>query len=143
MLHAMRHRDQRWLARAIALIVLLGALAPTVSRWLHHGGAGAITPLALLEVCMTREGGPSTIVTKQVANTPLGERNAPAGEVHVDHCPFCLMHGDGHGMAPPSALAALPPSRLSHALPSLFLSAPRPLNAWATALARAPPSMSA
>ncbi len=143
-LHTLRHTHRTWLAWTAALLVLLGALAPTVSRWLH---AGPSLPLALMEVCTTREGGPSLIVYR--APDTMGRHATPDSEVpahpahaaHLDHCPFCLLQGEGHGLPPPTGMAVLAPAAPGTELPPLFLSAPRTLPAWAPSLARAPPAL--
>lgn len=115
-----------WIA---ALAILLGALAPTVSRWLSTASP---LNLALLEVCTTRTGGPSTIVLKST-----GEQ--PADHATLDHCPLCLVHSDDAGLPPPAHAVALI-TGLTDAPPALFLQGHSPLPVWAAALARAPPS---
>jgi hypothetical protein len=64
---------------------------------------------------------------------------APADARHLlEHCPLCMLQVDGLGLPPdgPQRIAAL---ALGHALPMLFLRAPRPLPAWLSAQPRAPP----
>lgn len=78
-----------WLA---VLVMVLGALAPTVSHALAHGGAAVGT-----EVCSSS--GPHTIST----DSPAG----PESAMFLVHCPFCLLHTDR--VAPPP-----------HLLPYLF-----------------------
>jgi hypothetical protein len=119
-----------------ACAILLGALAPTVSRWLAAHGAqrSSVAALAMMEVCVSRPDGPSVIVLKQRADQP-------ADHMKMDHCPLCVLHADHAGL-PPTEVAALPVMRLQEVTPSLFLHAPRPLPVWAAALARAPPTLS-
>lgn len=58
-----------------------------------------------------------------------------------DHCQACTQQGDH--LAPPAAPPnGLQTSMLGGAVPRLFLQAPRPLHAWATAQPRAPPILS-
>jgi hypothetical protein len=123
-----------------AWAILLGALAPTVSRWLATHGAprSSDAALAMMEVCVSRPDGPSVIVLRQRTDQPAQE---PAGHMKMDHCPLCVLHADHAGL-PPTELAALPVIRLKDETPSLFLHAPRPLPVWAAALARAPPALS-
>lgn len=122
-----------------AWAILLGALAPTVSRWLaSHQAQGASAALAMMEVCVSRPDGPSVIVLKSRVDQPT---NQPADHMKMDHCPLCVMHADHAGLPPP-AVALLPAMRLKDVTPSLFLHAPRPLPVWAAALARAPPTLS-
>ena len=59
---------------------------------------------------------------------------------HMDHCPLCGLTAGGMVMAVASPALA-EPSNLSHLLPALFLHAPRPLFAWASVQARAPPGL--
>ena len=56
----------------------------------------------------------------------------------TEHCPACTLQADGAALPPSDAPAWLPPE-LGTALPRLFLQAPRPLHAWASAQPRAPP----
>lgn len=53
-------------------------------------------------------------------------------------CPYCAIH-HGAPSLPPSAVVWAPSPALQFERPFLFLQAPRPLFAWAPALARAPP----
>lgn len=129
-MHARRIPHQHWIVWVTALVVLMAALAPTVSRWLALALTG---PLALQEVCVSRGVGPSVIMLKSKA--------APAGNhVLLDHCPLCVLQADHLGL-PPTHLAVLPVSGLRDQAPALFLHAPRTLSIWAAAQARAPPAV--
>ncbi len=129
-MHARRTPHQRWIIWVTALVVLMAALAPTVSRWLASTQTG---PLALQEICVSRSAGPSVILLKA--------KTAPAGDhVLLDHCPLCVLQADQHGL-PPTQQAMLPASSLRHEVPALFLHAPRTLAIWAAAQARAPPAV--
>jgi len=120
-----KNRSIAWIA---SVVILLGALAPTVSRWLANANG---TPLALMEVCASRIGAPSILLLKSAPDDS-------SGKLKMDHCPLCVMHADALGL-PPSRFDAPILNTLSDALPSLFLNAPHPLHVWAAALARAPP----
>lgn len=122
----------RWIIWMTAMVVLMAALAPTVSRWLASTQSG---PLALQEVCVSRGAGPSVIMLK-AKGTPAGEH------VLLDHCPMCVLQADHLGL-PPASLALLPISTASDEAPTLFLHAPRTLAVWAAAQARAPPAVQA
>lgn len=127
---ARRTSHPRWIIWVTALVVLMAALAPSVSRWLASSSTG---PLALQEVCASRDIGPSMIMLKY--------RAAPAGDhVLLDHCPLCVLQADHLGL-PPAQLARLPAGGLRDKVPALFLHAPRPLAIWAAAQARAPPAV--
>jgi len=123
MLQGHRHPHRRaatWLA---LLLWVLATLAPTVSRAMAHV-QGEVAPWA--QVCSTTP-----------ANT-TPEGGALAQHL-MDHCPMCALQA-GHAMAPPPvASAALPTLALSQAMPPLWLHAPSPLFAWASAQPRAPP----
>lgn len=135
MLAASRHH--RWAIWVAVCAILLGALAPTVSRWLAHARP-ASSALAMLEVCVSRPGLPSVIMLK--AN-PYQPAKQPIDHLKMDHCPLCVLHADHAGL-PPSEVAAMPVLALRDITPVLFLQAPQPLAVWAAALARAPPALS-
>jgi len=126
---ALRHRLRRltWIALTAMLAL---ALLPTLS----HALAFARGDGALAEIC-TPQG------AKLVA--PGGETPAPDGTLlgHLDHCPLCSLHGAALGL-PPVAVRHVEPSSLAHAVPPLFLAAPRRLFAWSAARPRGPPSFS-
>ena len=155
-----------------AMVVLAGTLAPTVSRWLQAASTLPV-PLAMLEVCVTREGLPSKIVLKargaawqtallnnapqtappnvppdappiaELATAmPVDASSAPPTGHPIDHCPFCLLQGDGHALPPTPCAPGLAVVAPRGGVPPLFLHAPRPLHAWAAAPARAPPVLS-
>lgn len=126
-MHARAKPSHRWIVWMTALVFLMAALAPTVSRWMS---ATSPIPLALQEVCVSRGVGPSVIVHKP---HPAG---APAT---LDHCPLCVLQGDQLGL-PPAQLATLAVNTLTDEAPALFLHAPRTLSIWAAAQARAPPA---
>lgn len=131
---------RRWVAWMAAVAILLGALAPTVSRWLAASQAGrsgtaGLAARSLLEVCASRADTPSLRVLKRVpADVP--------GKMALDHCPLCSLHADKLGM-PPTTLPLAVLSLHRAELPKLFLNAPRPLHVWPAALARAPPATQA
>jgi hypothetical protein len=131
-LNSLRHRLHRlsW----IALLAIFGlALAPTIS----HALAAASGNSAYTEIC-TPQG------TRLVALDDGGAAKAqPAGPLppslgHLDHCPFCGLAGHAPAL-PPALLVWQLDDGLAHAVPRLFLQAPRALYAWAPAQARAPP----
>ncbi len=102
--------------------LVVAALAPGISRALVFA-QGSLAPWSV--VCS---------VPADASSVPMHE------SVHLlEHCAWCSLHADQ--LAPPPAEASvLPTSALRHAVPALFLHAPRPLPAWATAQARAPPA---
>lgn len=107
------------MARVMLFILVGAALAPGVSRALALV-QGQLAPWSV------------------VCSAPTGE---PADDGHaarhqLEHCAWCQLHQAQ--MAPPATML-LPAPALQHAVPPLFLHAPRPLPAWATAQARAPP----
>jgi len=114
----------------IALTAMLAlALMPALSHALSFARG---VPSALSEVC-TPQGAKLVAPTEQAP-----EPAAPLA--HLDHCPFCALQAAvGLPPAPAQSVAAL---GLTHAVPPLFLAAPRPLFAWAAAQPRAPPARS-
>jgi hypothetical protein len=58
----------------------------------------------------------------------------------MDHCPLCSLQPDLTGPVPAPELTLATPL-LSRAMPALFYTAPRPLQAWAAVQARAPPAL--
>jgi hypothetical protein len=115
-----------WIA---ALAILLASLAPAVS----HALASA-TDSNWVEIC-TPQG------SKWIQAGEDGSEPAPASGHLLDHCPYCSLHAPALGLPPAMALAQLPLG-LCHQVPVAFLSAPRTLHAWVSALPRAPPLFS-
>jgi hypothetical protein len=114
----------------IALTAMLAlALMPTLSHALSFARG---VPSALSEVC-TPQG------AKLLAPSDPASEPAPALS-NLDHCPFCALQGAP--ALPPAPVPSIGPLGLSHAVPPLFLAAPRPLFAWASAQPRAPPTHS-
>ena len=107
------------------------ALVPTLSHALSFARG---VPNALSEVC-TPQGARLVALNDQAPPTP------DAAFSHLDHCPLCSLHGAALGM-PPAAPRHIEPVALAHAVPPLFLAAPRPLFAWSAAQPRAPPAIS-
>ena len=65
---------------------------------------------------------------------------APADARHLlEHCPLCVLQADGWGLPPEVAQRDQPIAAAAHGVPSLFLRAPHPLQAWSSAQPRAPP----
>ncbi|HEX5688121.1 MAG TPA: DUF2946 family protein [Ideonella sp.] len=111
-----------WIA-FVAIFAL--ALVPTVSRWLAAAQGGS----AWAEICTPQGPKPRAVGTD--------EQPTPSAALHLDHCAFCGLAGQGLAPAPMGAapLRALPLAEP----PPPFLNAPCPLFAWAAAQARAPP----
>lgn len=81
---------------------------------------------------------PWAVVCSAEAERATGGRQQGEPAHTLSHCPFCQLQTDALA-SPPAALPALTLLRLSLAVPRLFLQSPRPLVAWASAQARAPP----
>ncbi|MBK7617208.1 MAG: DUF2946 domain-containing protein [Vitreoscilla sp.] len=130
MLHQLRYRLRR--LSSIAMLAIFGlAFAPTISHALNHARGDSI----FNEIC-TPEG-----MKQMSADTAdQGDSSGPPALNHMDHCPLCGLTAGGMVMAVASPALA-EPSNLSHLLPALFLHAPRPLFAWASVQARAPPGL--
>ncbi len=125
----------------IALVAILAlALLPTLSHaWAHVRGQGAG---GWAEVCTTQ--GPQRIAVDadgKLADTTIEPAADPAGALHLQHCPLCVLSLDVP-LLPPAAPAALPLALASAAPPAAFLHAPHTLHAWRSAQPRGPPSRS-
>lgn len=122
-------RLRRQLGWWLLAVMLLGALAPTVSR-ARAASLGA-TAVTWMEVCTT-QGMQKVAVQDQGNSTPV--------HVVVDHCPLCVLMADR--LAPPpepfvwQGLPQGPPVYFS--LNFIVFSAARP---WAVQ-SRAPPALS-
>ncbi len=81
-------RLQRWLAWWLLAVMLVGALAPTVSR--ARAATQGLTGVTWMEVCTTQG-------MRQVAVSD-SQDPSPATVV-VDHCPLCVLSLDR--LAPP------------------------------------------
>lgn len=113
---------RRRLAWVLLCALVVAALAPGVARAMAFA---------------QEQFAPWSVVCSAPADGPA----APGHEaVHLmEHCAWCSLHATP--MAPPPADGAtLQHPALRHAVPALFLHAPRPLPAWAAAQARAPPA---
>ncbi|MDN3922735.1 DUF2946 domain-containing protein [Roseateles violae] len=120
------HRLQAWFAIAI---LLLGALAPSISAALSHARGDA---LAWQEICSS-------------SATPRGAaKQAPAQPSSLDlltmgHCAMCHLHASDLALPPPAAQALALRLDLGFAMPERFYSANGTPHAWRKAPARAPP----
>lgn len=117
----------------MAFLAVFGlAFAPTVSHALNHAQGSS----AFNEIC-TPEG------MQQMAadSADQGEHSSAPSLNHLEHCPLCGLAACG--LVTPSAPSTLAePANLRHLQPALFWHAPRPLYAWASDRARAPPRLS-
>ena len=126
-MHLKRHALAR-LAWIVSVAILLAALLPLMSHALGTQQGGSFA-----EIC-------SATGARFVWQTDAGSEEdgkSPAASASMN-CPYCALH-HGAPSLPPAALAWAPPSGLRFERPALFLHAPRPLFAWAPALARGPP----
>lgn len=126
----LRLRNIRFSAWLAIWVIVMGALAPSVSRLLASRVSHV---LPTLEVCATRTNAHGVMI--KAADAP----SHPLTSANLDHCALCVIQADQVGL-PPANFAWHVASTLSESTPTLFLTAPRPLHVWATALARAPPA---
>ena len=117
-----------WLA---ACVVLLAALAPTVSHALNSKAAGGLW----VEICSSL--GARTALVADLPESPTGPDSSLLHS--LEHCPLCLVQGSAAAPPPSSISVTLLP--LSFDAPLLFLAAPHTLHAWQHALSRGPPSI--
>ncbi len=114
-----------WIAM---LVILFGALAPTVSHALAAAGLSADT----VEICTVNG-------YKVVKLTDTDSRKAPSSPQHgMEHCAFCTIHGGSHALTS-TRLVTFAPGPGRDIYPPLFYSAPRSLHAWSSAKPRGPP----
>jgi len=124
-MHALR-RHRHAFARLVAMVLLLTALAPAVSRGLAFV-QDRVAPWT--QVCTAG----TSVVGEQMAG---GNRASHL----LQHCPLCLP-GIGDAPAWPAGEAAprvWPPAPGAETLPA-WRHAPKPLPVWAATRARAPP----
>lgn len=121
-----RLRAPHWSAWLAAWVIMLGALAPTVTHWLTQLQASNTLPGA-------------TICSSGAHKSSSHPGTRPDASANGNHCGFCLPHDGSQGLPPVLALT-LPLMEHRGAEPTLFLHAPRPLFAWASAQPRAPPA---
>ena len=119
-------------ARIALFAVLLATLAPTIS---HAVAAATGANDHWVQVCVGTGVKLVKLDSNGVPQTP-----APTAS-HLEHCPFCLNHIGAVGILP-AAIPELPILRATESFPTLFLVSHRPLFAWASAQARAPPCQS-
>lgn len=114
-----RRRLTTW---ALLFALVLASVAPAVAKaWVVAQGHLA----------------PWSVVCTSSPDAPM----APADDAThlLEHCVWC--HLQHQLLAPPPAAVAMHSPALQEVMPALFLHAPRPLPAWATAQARAPPTL--
>ncbi|MBX9716501.1 MAG: DUF2946 domain-containing protein [Burkholderiaceae bacterium] len=129
-----RHRV-RWLLH-IALIAMVGlALVPTLSRLMIPSvGSGPWS-----EICSTAGARwLAQVVTPSDAPQSVPSVPGDTRSAHMEHCPLCSHVTPVLGM-PPVTPAVVTLAKGADHLPALFSQAPRPLYAWASIQARAPP----
>lgn len=126
-----RSMPRIWTTWLTAWVVLLGALAPTLSHaWMAQGPANQ--GLWASAICSSSGANDSTSPT--ASDTPDG--NSAFGV----HCPFCLPHDGTLGLPPVDLAGSVPQMVEAGTIPFLFLHAPQPLFAWGGAQPRAPPA---
>ncbi len=118
-----------WIA---CFALLLGVLGPTLSHALRSDA-----PAGWAEICSTTGAKPVKIDAS--AAVDAGKSTDEGAALHaLKHCPCCSTHPPVLGL-PPAAPAGLTLDSLAFHVSALFLAAPRPLLAWASAQPRAPP----
>ena len=123
---------RRFTAGLATFAMLLAALAPAVTSALAAANDQHVRWTA---VC-TADGARLVPVPTDADGVPQAPKPHQAG-----HCPFCSPHAPD-AAPPPAPVSVVPVVLASDPVPVLFLLAPRPLFAWATAQPRAPPSAS-
>lgn len=120
------------LAWIVSFTLLVAACLPGLAQVFVSPQPGEV-----VEICSA-----SGTVMLQVQAAGDERDSSPSGGVSSSmNCPCCALH-HGAPALPPSDVLWTPPDALRFPTPSLFLQAPRPLFAWAPALARGPPLLS-
>ena len=117
------------------LAMLMVVLAPTVSKVVAFKRVG----INLVEICSTQG-------KKWVSSPKLDQKSltyneqAPSSEhAHNDDCPYCNLQTAKFITTKVQFFSSV---EIASLLPTLFSLAPKPLFAWASRPARAPPSVS-
>lgn len=127
-MNTLRHHRQ-FFARLAAVVMLLAALAPGVSRAMAFA-QGSIAPWSVL--CA---GG------MPMASPADGDAGAAdMGRHLLEHCTLCHLAGDAPPPPPAQAPVTGPLALTRDGPPPLALQAPRPLHAWAAPPGQAPPA---
>ena len=120
-------RTDRWVRWATLMALALATLAPAVSHALHFA-RGDIQPWSL--IC-SASGGMRRV---QLPDAPeLGQLQHA-----FEHCAACVLQLPA-APPPPLPATAVARSDLSQAAPTVLLSEPPTLRAWASAQPRGPP----
>lgn len=124
-------RHRHLFARLAAVVLLLAALAPGVSRALAFA-QGSIAPWSVL--C-------SGAMAMSMASPGADDNGSSELNRHLlEHCTLCHLAGDAPPPPPAQAPVAGPLALGRDGLPPLALRAPRPLHAWAAPPAQGPPA---
>jgi hypothetical protein len=130
----LRQRPVAWLA---IFAMLLGALAPTISRAMVPGAGARL----LADVCSAAGVGFVEVdrAKSSRSNEAAIDREGGQQAHSTDRCPYCCTHA-GVAVASPQATGLLVASPGSVRLPRLSLVSPRPRHAWSPSHPRAPPA---
>lgn len=119
-----------WIA---SFAILLTALAPAISHAVQRDA-----PPGWTEICSVT--GAKFVRIDGSGSDAGAQGDADSPQAHAaKRCAWCATDTTAPGL-PPAAPAGLTLLPLAFHVPELFLLAPRPLHAWATAQPRAPPS---
>jgi hypothetical protein len=124
-LRHLRHR----IAWVMLVILVMAALVPSLSRAAALV-QGDTAPWSV--VCAAPAAGAAGAATSDLAAAPAEARHL------LEHCPLCMLQAEGL-VLPPHVRPLVAPVAPGHSVPRLLLRAPRPLHAWSSAQARAPP----
>ncbi|HSW22122.1 MAG TPA: DUF2946 domain-containing protein [Burkholderiaceae bacterium] len=120
----------RWVRWATLLALALATLAPGVAHALRHL-RGDTMPWS--QLCS------ATGSKRVVFGWEAGDDESTPRAHAFEQCMSCALHHDA-GAPPAAADAVVLRAELAHAVPLLFLHAPRPQHAWRSAQPRAPPA---
>lgn len=126
-----RSMSRIWTTWLTAWVLLLGALAPTLSHALMAQGPAN---QGFWGAAICSSSGTKDSTSPSSPDTPSGTSAFGA------HCPFCLPHDGSMGLPPLDLTGSIPQMVEADSVPFLFLHAPQPLFAWGGAQPRAPPA---
>ena len=129
--------ERLWLRRLVWIVsftILAGALLPLLSHLTLARDAAVWT-----EVCTVTGARFVRLDVERTSPAPASDPDDRGMTSMMERCPYCAIHASVPAL-PPAPLVWHLHDSLAFERPRLFFLAPRPLYAWASALARAPPA---
>jgi hypothetical protein len=121
---------RRLAAWTACVAILFAALAPSISQAVSLSKGDTWT-----EICSVAGIKLIKVSSDQAIPSDLATQDSS----HFKHCPFCSTHPATLALLPTAGFA-LPSLAIRDTYPPLFFQSPRPLQVWAAAQSRGPPS---